>query len=163
MGQEFTHLNEDGSAKMVDVSAKAETVRVATAKGKIRMKPETLRAVEQQAIKKGDVLGVARVAGIMAAKNTSSIIPLCHPLMLDGCDVEFNIVEQQCEIEASCTVRTSGKTGVEMEALCGVSAALLTIYDMCKALDRGMEIHSVCLHYKDGGKSGTYLREKEEA
>lgn len=155
---EFTHFNESGRAKMVDVTEKAETKRVAVAVGRVTMQPETLVLIEQGRIAKGDVLAVAQVAGIMAAKRTWEIIPMCHPLLLTGIDLAFTIVHDKCAVDIAATVTTTGKTGVEMEALTAVSAAALTIYDMCKAADRGMTIESVCLQAKSGGKSGHYAR-----
>jgi cyclic pyranopterin phosphate synthase len=153
---ELTHINVQGRAKMVDVSEKEDTKRVAVAFGKINMKPETLMKIKNQEIKKGDVLGVAQVAAIMAAKRTFETIPMCHPLFLTGADVDFKLVDDGIEIRM--TVSTTGKTGVEMEALNGVSAAALTIYDMCKAIDRAMCIESICLLEKDGGRSGHFKR-----
>ncbi|MDH5170992.1 MAG: cyclic pyranopterin monophosphate synthase MoaC [Gammaproteobacteria bacterium] len=154
----LTHIDETGAARMVDVGAKAVTERVAVAAAVVVMRPETLSLLEAGAHKKGDVLAVARVAGIQAAKKCSDLIPLCHPLMLTSVSVDFRTdVEQSCvHIEACCKV--SGKTGVEMEALTAVSVAALTIYDMCKAVDRGMEIRSVGLLQKTGGKSGSWQR-----
>lgn len=159
---QLNHFDETGNAVMVDVSAKGETVRAAVAGGRIRMKPETLALIRSGSAKKGDVLGVARIAGIMATKRTSELIPLCHPLMLDNSAVEFRIDEAGHAVEAVCTVKTTGKTGVEMEALTGAAVALLTIYDMCKAVDRGMVMDSVCLWEKSGGKSGVFHREENE-
>ncbi|MFR0985196.1 MAG: cyclic pyranopterin monophosphate synthase MoaC [Frisingicoccus sp.] len=140
---ELTHINEQGRARMVDVSEKDDTKRIAVAFGKICMKKETLVSIQNQEIKKGDVLGVAQVSAIMAAKRTFETIPMCHPIFLTGADVDFQIVEDGIEIRM--TVKTTGKTGVEMEALSGVSAAALTIYDMCKGIDRAMCIESICL------------------
>ena len=157
----LTHINDQGRARMVDVSEKAITHRIAVAAGSIYMQPETLQAIIDGQIKKGDVLAVAQVAGIMAAKQTSAIIPMCHPLCLNKAAVEFELDEEVCEIKATCQTKVSGKTGVEMEALMGVNAALLTIYDMCKAMDRGMEIFAVHLEEKDGGKSGHFVRQEE--
>ena len=154
---ELTHINEQGRARMVDVSEKDDTKRVAVAVGKICMKKETLVSIQNQEIKKGDVLGVAQVAAIMAAKRTFETIPMCHPVFLTGADVDFQVVEDGIEIQM--TVKTTGKTGVEMEALNGVSAAVLTIYDMCKGIDRAMCIESICLLEKDGGRSGHFVRE----
>lgn len=142
---------------MVDVSEKDDTKRIAVAFGKICMKKETLVSIQNQEIKKGDVLGVAQVSAIMAAKRTFETIPMCHPIFLTGADVDFQIVEDGIEIRM--TVKTTGKTGVEMEALSGVSAAALTIYDMCKGIDRAMCIESICLLEKDGGRSGHFVRE----
>ena len=153
---ELTHINEQGRARMVDVSEKDDTKRVAVAFGKICMKKETLVSIQNQEIKKGDVLGVAQVAAIMAAKRTFETIPMCHPVFLTGADVDFQVVEDGIEIRM--TVKTTGKTGVEMEALTGVSTALLTIYDMCKAVDKGMELGEIHLVEKTGGKSGHYIR-----
>lgn len=143
---------------MVDVSAKPSTSRTATARGKIKVSPAVLDAISQGTAAKGDVLGVARLAGIMAAKRTSEWIPLCHPLTLSHLSVDFVLLKEECAVQAQCTAKLTGQTGVEMEALTGVTAALLTIYDMCKGMDRGMEITEVCLVHKDGGKSGEFLR-----
>ena len=154
---DLTHINDQGRAKMVDVSEKNDTQRMAVAYGKICMKQETLEKIKNQDIKKGDVLGVAQVAAIMAAKRTFETIPMCHPLFLTGADVRFDTYEDG--IVVYVTVRTTGKTGVEMEALNGVSAALLTVYDMCKAIDRGMNIENICLLEKNGGRSGHFIRE----
>ena len=151
---ELTHINEQGRARMVDVSEKDDTKRIAVGFGKICMKKETLMKIQNQEIKKGDVLGVAQVSAIMAAKRTFETIPMCHPIFLTGADADFKIVEDGIEIRM--TVKTTGKTGVEMEAMTGVSVALLTIYDMCKAMDRGMEISGIHLVEKSGGKSGHY-------
>lgn len=154
----LTHFDEQGQAWMVDVGDKAGTDRMAVAHGFIRTGQEAFSAIRDGTSKKGDVLGVARVAGIMGAKKTSELIPLCHILMLTKCSVEFVLHEEELAVEAVCTVKTHGKTGVEMEALTGVQAALLTIYDMCKAIDKGMVITDVCLLRKEGGKSGLYER-----
>ena len=151
----LTHFDESGQAIMVDVSEKKETSRTAIASGRIRVNKAVYEAIEQGTAKKGDVLGTARIAGIMAAKNTSSVIPLCHPLPIAKCSIDFTMLPKICAVEA---VKVTGQTGVEMEALHSVSVALLTIYDMCKALDKGMEIESIHLDKKTGGKSGTYLR-----
>ncbi len=161
MSEKLTHFDERGQAVMVDVTAKAHTLRTAVAKGRIRMRRETLRTVMDGGAGKGDVLGVARVAGIMAAKKTGELIPLCHPLPLGRCAVDFRILEDSCEIEAICTASLTGQTGVEMEALTGVSVALLTIYDMCKAMDKRMEITGVHLAKKTGGKSGDFVNDPE--
>lgn len=161
MGKErLNHFDSRGNAIMVDVSEKKITERIAIASGKIWVSHEVMEAVLTGTAKKGDVLGVARVAGIMGAKNTWSMIPMCHPLSLEQCKLDFETDEENCMIKATCTVKVTGKTGVEMEALNGVSTALLTIYDMCKALDRGMEIGEIHLEEKDGGKSGRYIRQK---
>ena len=159
---ELTHINDQGRAKMVDVSAKADTERIGVASGRIRMEPETLQMITGQQIKKGDVLAVAQVAGIMAAKKTWETIPMCHPLLLTGVDIHFEIYPELSEIEAVALVKTTGKTGIEMEALNAVAAALLTIYDMCKALDRSMTISQIHLVKKTGGKSGDFYNEKDE-
>lgn len=153
----LTHINSQGRARMVDVSEKENTNRIAVAFGKIGMKKETLEKIQNQEIKKGDVLGVAQVAAIMAAKRTFETIPMCHPIPLTGADVDFQVVTDGIEIRM--TVRTTGKTGVEMEALNGVSAAALTIYDMCKSIDWAMRIENICLLEKDGGRSGHFVRE----
>ncbi len=153
---ELTHLDKNGNAVMVDVSEKEVTHRTAIACGKILVSQEILASIKENTNKKGDVLAVARVAGIMAAKRTSELIPLCHLLMLTKCTVDFTINEEENYIEASCTVKTDGKTGVEMEALTGVQIALLTIYDMCKAIDKKMVITDVHLLSKSGGKSGEF-------
>lgn len=155
---ELTHFDAAGNAVMVDVSDKPVTAREATAHGIITMNKEAFAAVQAGTVKKGDVLGVARVAGIMATKRTSELIPLCHPLPLTKVSIEFSLLEAEHAVEAFCTVKTSGVTGVEMEALTGVSTALLTIYDMCKAVDKGMELGRIHLVRKSGGKSGLYLR-----
>ena len=153
---EFTHFNEQGHAVMVDVSEKADTMREATAMGRIRMSKECFEKVKTGGMKKGDVLGTARIAGIMGAKRTSELIPLCHILNLSKVTVEFEYIEEICEIEARCTTKTVGKTGVEMEALTGVQVALLTIYDMSKAVSKEMEIRNIHLISKSGGKSGDF-------
>ncbi len=155
---QFTHLDEKGKSRMVDVTGKSVTSREAVAQGKVLMKPETARAIEAQTIAKGDVLAVAKIAGVMAAKKTSDLIPLCHPLEITAVDVSFRTDARRGEIEIEATVRTRGRTGVEMEALAAVSAAALTIYDMCKAVDRGMILSDIRLMLKRGGKSGTYRR-----
>lgn len=157
---EFTHFDEDGNSIMVDISEKSITVRTAVAKGRIQVNTEVIEAVLNHTVKKGDVLGVARVAGIMAVKNTSAMIPMCHPLAINKCSVDFQICEETRSIYASCMVKTEGKTGVEMEALTGVSVSLLTIYDMCKAIDKRMEITDIYLEKKCGGKSGDFLAER---
>ena len=153
---ELTHLDKNGNAIMVDVSGKEVTHRTAIACGKILVSQEILASIKDNTNKKGDVLAVARVAGIMAALRSSELIPLCHLLMLTKCTIDFTINEEENYIEASCTVKTDGKTGVEMEALTGVQIALLTIYDMCKAIDKKMVITDVHLLAKSGGKSGEF-------
>ena len=155
----WNHFDPGGNAVMVDVSAKASTARTAVAEGTITVSRPVLEAIAGRTAAKGDVLGVARVAGIMAAKRTSEWIPLCHPLTLSHLSVDFTLLEEQGAVQARCTARTTGQTGVEMEALTGVSAALLTIYDMCKAMDRSMELSGIRLVYKDGGKTGVFQRE----
>ena len=159
MTQKLTHFDERGAAHMVDVGEKAETHRVATAAGFIRMRPETLALVQSGTAKKGDVLGVARIAAIQAAKRTSELIPLCHPVPLTRVAVEFAVDPQGFRIECRATAECTARTGVEMEALVAVQVGLATIYDMCKAADRGMVIESVRLVEKRGGKSGTYTAE----
>lgn len=153
---DFTHFDQQGNAVMVDVSEKSDTVREAAACGRIRMSEECFRMAVSGDMKKGDVLGVARVAGIMGAKKTSELIPLCHIVGLTGVEIEFEMRAESCAIEARCTARTVNRTGVEMEALTGVSIALLTIYDMCKAVDKRMCIEDVHLLRKSGGKSGDF-------
>ena len=153
---ELTHFDKDGKAHMVDVGGKAETERLAVAKGRIRVSREVFEKIQAGSMAKGDVLGIARTAGIMAAKRTWELIPLCHLLAMTKCSVEFALYPESCEVEAICTVKTVGKTGVEMEALTGVQSALLTIYDMCKALDRSMVMTDIRLWEKSGGKSGEY-------
>lgn len=156
----FTHFNDFGRAKMVDVGEKAVTERIATAGGKVLVNPETFRLIKEGGMKKGDVLGTAQIAGIMAAKKTSAIIPMCHPLMLTGIDIDFNMVEETSTIEIKATVKCKGVTGVEMEALTAASAAALTIYDMCKAVQKDMIIDRICLLSKTGGKSGDIRQEE---
>lgn len=155
----LTHINDQGRARMVDVSEKAITHRIAVAAGSIYMHPETLQAIIDGQIKKGDVLAVAQVAGIMAAKQTSAIIPMCHPLMLSGIDIHFETDTEENAVHIKASVKTTGQTGVEMEALHAVSAAALTIYDMCKAIDRGMHITNLRVIEKDGGKSGHFTQQ----
>lgn len=156
---ELTHIGENGEAHMVDVGDKAETIRSATAEGFVRMLPETLALIRRGDAKKGDVIGTARIAGIMAAKKTSELIPLCHPLMLSKVSVEIAEDEALPGLRVTATAKLTGKTGVEMEALTAVSVACLTIYDMAKAVDRGMEIGAIRLVEKLGGKSGHYRAE----
>ena len=153
----FTHFNAAGEAHMVDVAAKVATHRVARASGRILMLPTTFKLIEQGNAKKGDVLGIARIAGIMAAKKTSELVPLCHPLALTRVNIDF-VPELDSAWACTATVETVGVTGVEMEALCAVQIALLTIYDMCKAADKGMTITDVRLDEKIGGKSGHFVR-----
>ncbi|WP_119678412.1 cyclic pyranopterin monophosphate synthase MoaC [Indioceanicola profundi] len=152
----LTHFDAQGNAAMVDVSAKDETERVATARGRVSMRPETFALIRDGGMKKGDVLAVARLAGIMAAKKTSDLIPLCHPLAISKAAVEFELAEEDSAVDIEATVKLKGRTGVEMEALTAVSVAALTIYDMCKAVDRWMSIGDIRLVHKSGGKSGTW-------
>lgn len=159
--EQWNHFDQHGNAVMVDVTEKQDTYRVATAQGSIAVSREVFRAIRDGTAKKGDVLGVARVAGIMASKRTAELIPLCHPLMTTGCQIEFELREASLEVVARCTVKITGKTGVEMEALTGVTVALLTIYDMCKAMDKAMTLKEIYLLKKDGGKSGNYQRDEE--
>ncbi|MDY5483433.1 MAG: cyclic pyranopterin monophosphate synthase MoaC [Clostridium sp.] len=162
MEEKLTHFDAKGNAIMVDVTEKNITHRTAVASGKIRVNESVMKAVLEGTVAKGDVLGVARVAGIMAAKRTWELIPMCHPLMLTKCTIDFKIDEKACMVEATCLVRVSGQTGVEMEALTGVNVALLTIYDMCKAIDKGMVISDIKLLEKQGGKSGHYIRSEKQ-
>ncbi len=160
---EFTHFNEAGRARMVDVTGKDSTERIASAQAKVYLKPETLEKIQRGKIAKGDVLAVAQVAGIMGAKRTPDLIPMCHPLLLTSVDISFKEDPQpdqdgRCAIIITATVKTTGQTGVEMEAMTAVSVAALTIYDMCKAVDRGMSFSDICLLSKSGGKSGAYFR-----
>ena len=150
----FTHFNQDGEAIMVDVSQKDITMRIAIAEGSIKVNQEVFRSIKEQTNKKGDVLAVARIAGIMAAKKTSDMIPLCHPLFITKVTIDFELDEDNYMIKAIATTKVNGKTGVEMEALHAVSVTLLTIYDMCKAIDKSMEISDIRLLHKEGGKSG---------
>lgn len=152
----MNHFDNNGSAIMVDVGEKAQTDREAIAQGCIRMNEDAFSAIQAGTAKKGDVLGVARIAGIMAAKRTSDIIPLCHPIAMTHCSVDFSVNAETKSVHVTCITRCKGQTGVEMEALHGATAALLTIYDMCKALDRGMQLENVHLVQKSGGKSGLY-------
>ena len=158
MENKLSHFDTEGNAIMVDVSEKEETTRTAVASGIIKVNDAVMEAVVNKTVQKGDVLGVARVAGIMAAKQTPHLIPMCHPLLLSKCAVDFDVNQAENTIKASCTVKIKGQTGVEMEALTGVSVALLTIYDMCKAIDKRMEISDIYLEYKAGGKSGEFVR-----
>lgn len=154
--ERLTHINEEGYAKMVDVSEKEESMREAVARGSIYMNKETMKAIIEGKIKKGDVLSVAQVGGIMGAKSTSDIIPMCHNINIYGADLDFRIDEENCKIDIIATVKTYGVTGVEMEALTAVSVAALTIYDMCKAIDKEMVISDIHLVKKTGGKSGDF-------
>ncbi len=158
----LTHLTRDGEVHMVDVGGKKETERVAIAEGRINMSAETLELIRSAKTRKGDVLAVARIAGIMAAKKTSELIPLCHPLMLTNVDILLELDESRQSVVCRATARTTERTGVEMEALVAVQVALLTVYDMCKSSDRGMEIGSVGLIHKAGGKSGEWNRDNSD-
>jgi cyclic pyranopterin phosphate synthase len=168
MNNPLTHFNEEGRARMVDVSDKTHTSRKAVATGEVYMQPETLQLIQEGHIKKGDVLAVAQVAGIMGAKRTFEVIPMCHPLLLTSVDINFQINSEPdletglCSITVNATVKVTGQTGVEMEALTAVSMAALTIYDMCKAVDRGMYFNQIGLLHKSGGKSGTFDKETME-
>ncbi|WP_282608228.1 cyclic pyranopterin monophosphate synthase MoaC [Pelagibius sp. Alg239-R121] len=153
---ELTHFDADGNAVMVDVSEKETTERVAIAKGSVIMQPETLALIADGDVKKGDVLTVAQLAGIMGAKRTADLIPLCHPLMLSSVKLELSLDAARSAVDVTARCKVSGQTGVEMEALTAVSVACLTVYDMCKAVDRGMRITEVRLLHKSGGKSGVY-------
>ena len=158
---DFTHFNESGRAKMVDVSEKSETSRTAVAAGRVRMNRETFELVRSGGMKKGDVLGAAQIAGIMAAKRTPDLIPMCHTLLLSGVDMAFDLNDADCTVDITATVRCQGVTGVEMEALTAVSVAALTVYDMCKAVQKDMESTDIRLLEKTGGKSGTYRKRGE--
>jgi len=157
MGEQFTHIDEDGNAVMVDVSEKNITERTATAKGSVIMLPETLARIMDGTMKKGDVLSVAQLAGIMGAKKTPELIPLCHPLALTSVKVELSCDPDRHAVDVEATCKLKGRTGVEMEALSAATIACLTVYDMCKAVDKGMTITDVRLTYKDGGKSGKFV------
>ncbi|CCQ95565.1 molybdopterin biosynthesis, protein C [[Clostridium] ultunense Esp] len=156
---DFTHFNEEGRAHMVEVGNKEDTKRVAKAYGRIKMKRETIQLIKDGLIKKGDVLSVAQIGGIMGSKRTSELIPMCHNIFITGSNIRFNILEDAIEIESE--VKTIGKTGVEMEALTAASIAALTIYDMCKAVDKDMIIEDIKLLKKSGGKSGEYIRKED--
>lgn len=156
---QLTHVDQSGKAQMVDVGDKPDTQREAVARGRVVMQPETLALIRDNAFDKGDVLGVARIAGIMGAKNTSQLIPLCHPLPLNKIAVEFDLDDDASAVNITSTARTTGKTGVEMEALTAVSVAALAIYDMCKAVDRAMRIEAIRLARKTGGRSGDVFLE----
>ena len=160
MSNSFTHFNASGEAIMVDVSQKKETMREAIATGRIYASTPVIEAILNQTNQKGDVLGIARIAGIMAAKKTSDLIPLCHPLPITKCTVEFDVNSEENFVQATCCVKVTHKTGVEMEALTGLNVTLLTIYDMCKAIDKSMRLTDIQLVYKSGGKSGIYQHEE---
>jgi cyclic pyranopterin phosphate synthase len=153
--KKLTHIDAAGRPRMVDITGKADSARAATAKGLVRMHPATFKLINQGGIAKGDVLSVAQLAGIMAAKRTPDLIPLCHPILIDSVEIDFQPDETESTIEITATVASTGKTGVEMEALTATAVAALTVYDMCKALDRSMKIENVRLVHKSGGKSGT--------
>lgn len=157
---DFTHFNDEGRAKMVDVGSKQETERIAVAAGRVLVNRETFDLIKSGGMKKGDVLGTAQIAGIMAAKKTSDIIPMCHPLMLSGIDIKFELNSEIPAVEIQVQVKCRGVTGVEMEALTAVSAAALTVYDMCKAVQKDMVIERICLLSKRGGKSGDIHQEE---
>ncbi|MDD4924611.1 MAG: cyclic pyranopterin monophosphate synthase MoaC [Dehalococcoidales bacterium] len=157
MTEELTHINEKGEAKMIDVSPKDDTVREAIVTGGVRMNPETLNKIKQNQMKKGDVLAAARIAGIMGAKRTPDLIPLCHTILVSEVSVDFEFTGDDY-IKITAIAKSTGKTGVEMEAMTAAAVSALTIYDMCKAIDRGMSIENICLQKKSGGKSGTYIR-----
>ncbi len=159
MARQLSHLDESGRPRMVDVSAKADTARHAIARGSVRMKAETLTLIQAGQVAKGDVLSVAQLAGVMAAKKTHELIPLCHPLLLTDIDVQLQPDEKASALQITASVRSTGKTGVEMEALTAVAVAALTVYDMCKAVDRGMRIENVRLARKSGGRSGEVVLE----
>ena len=158
MEKKLTHFDTKGNAVMVDVGDKDVTTRTAVATGKIRVNEAVMKAVMAGTVKKGDVLGVARVAGIMAVKQTAGLIPMCHTLFISKCSIEFEINKEEMEIKVICAATAEGKTGVEMEALTGVSVTLLTIYDMCKAIDKRIEMNEIHLETKSGGKSGDFAR-----
>ena len=157
MDNGLTHFDSQGNAVMVDVSEKQATHRTAVASGKIKVNQAVYDAIVEGSVKKGDVLGVARVAGIMAAKKTHELIPMCHPLLLTKCTVDFELLPEELAVKAIATVKVNGQTGVDMEALTSVNVALLTIYDMCKAIDKTMEMTEIHLEEKSGGKSGTFI------
>ena len=154
---ELSHLNSSGEARMVDIGKKEDTAREAVARGSVLMKPATLEQIKTAGLKKGDVLAVARVAGIMAAKKTPNLIPLCHPILIDNISIDFDLSGNDC-IDITATAKSTGKTGVEMEAMVAASVTALTIYDMCKSVDREITIKEIYLESKKGGKSGTYRR-----
>jgi cyclic pyranopterin phosphate synthase len=161
MTTEFTHFDEKGNARMVDVGGKADTRREAVAAGRVLVNEHTFQLIRSGGVKKGDVLTVAQVAGIMGAKRTPELIPMCHPILLTGVDVELTLNEEELAVEITATTRCSGATGVEMEALTAVSAAALTVYDMCKAVQRDMVIDQIRLLKKSGGQSGDFVREEK--
>lgn len=158
---DFSHFNDYGHAKMVDVSAKNDTVRTAIAAGRVRVNAETFELIKTGGVKKGDVLGTAQIAGIMGAKKTPDIIPMCHPIMLSGVDIEFTMNEELRSVDILATAKCTGATGVEMEALTAVTVACLTVYDMCKAVQKDMQITDIRLLRKTGGKSGDFINKTE--
>jgi cyclic pyranopterin phosphate synthase len=158
---DFSHFNDSGRARMVDVSEKKETVRTATAAGRVLVNEETFRLIKTGGMAKGDVLGTAQIGGIMGAKRTPDIIPMCHPLPITGVDIDFQMNEKDLAVEITATAKCTGVTGVEMEALTAVSVAALTVYDMCKAVQKDMVISDIRLLKKTGGKSGTFIREEK--
>ena len=158
---DFSHFNDNGRARMVDVSEKSETNRTAVAAGKVLVNEETFRLIKTGGMKKGDVLATAQIAGIMGAKRTPDIIPMCHPIMISGVDIDFNLNEEELAVEICATAKCTGVTGAEMEALTAVSVAALTVYDMCKAVQKDMVISDIRLLKKTGGKSGEFVREEE--
>ena len=155
---DFTHFNEQGRAKMVDVGEKPPTRRTAAAGARVLVSPETFALIRSGGMKKGDVLTVAQIAGVMGAKRTPDLIPMCHPILIDGIDLDLSLDEERCSVEIRASVSCGGRTGVEMEALTAASVAALTVYDMCKAVQKDMEITDICLLSKSGGKSGDYHR-----
>ena len=157
---DFTHFNENGRARMVDVTDKSETQRTAIAAGRVLVNRETFNLIKTGGMKKGDVLTTAQIGGIMGAKRTSDIIPMCHPIFISGIDIDFEMDEEACAVNITATARCTGVTGVEMEALTAVSVAALTVYDMCKAVQKDMVISDIRLLKKTGGKSGTFVREE---
>ena len=159
-GSDFTHFNDEGRARMVDVGEKPETRRTATAAARVLVSPQTFALIRSGGMKKGDVLTVAQVAGVMGAKRTPDLIPMCHPIPISGIDLSLSLDEQRLSVEIEASVRCDGRTGVEMEALTAVSVAALTVYDMCKAVQKDMEITDIRLLQKTGGKSGTYQRQE---
>ena len=160
--EDFTHFNDSGRARMVDVSDKAETARTAVAFGRVLVNENTFALIRSGGLKKGDVLTTAQIGGIMGAKRTADIIPMCHNITLSGVDIDFNLNEAELAVEITATTKCAGQTGVEMEALTAVSVAALTVYDMCKAVQRDMVIDRICLLKKSGGKSGDFIREKDK-
>ena len=158
---DFSHFNESGRARMVNVSDKKETHRTAIAAGRVLVNRDTLELIRTGGMKKGDVLGTAQIGGIMGAKNTPHIIPMCHPIMISGVDIDFRLNDEDCAVEITATTTCTGATGVEMEALTAVSVAALTVYDMCKAVQKDMVIDNIRLLRKTGGKSGNFIREEQ--